>query len=245
LKTVCTHCGKWFKVSDKALGKRARCRQCGKPFLVKAEAVEDIHMEAVDAPPSMGSMSQLSAVMDDEFEDDDPLAALAGAASDVNVEHNTEAHQHARERESFSTRREAGDILPTPTSAVTACVLSITGSVFGLWATVTAVAIFAKKYFAIDFWLWSAIGGAVLCGLLCIIGIALATGALNRARRSRGAIGGKGVAHAGMLVGWAGIILCIAGGVFLMLWLNARGGVKKVITSPPAVISAPADSWSR
>ena len=99
LKTTCPHCGKYFEVSDKTLGKQARCKSCTKAFVIQADAVEEIPMKEV----------RTHAEADQGVEDRDPLAALANAATDSTTEHIAGVREHAIEHGSSLTRKETGE----------------------------------------------------------------------------------------------------------------------------------------
>ena len=194
LKTVCTHCNKWFQVNDRALGKRAKCKACGGVFVVRPETMDEVAMKEVAPPPSMGSTTGMRPVRkaNTPTVKNDPLDALANAANNSQHDHADHNQRRARERESFHSLKEHGEMGKLAPGAQASMVLGIVGVV---------------------------LAPAVIGAVFAIFAITFGNGARKRIRRSRGVLDGKGAATAGMIMGWCallilGIIACI---VLIML----------------------------
>ena len=198
MNTACSHCGKHFQVSERALGKRAKCKGCGQVFVVRPEAVDEVHLEEIDTPPPMGSTSGMRAVTPAPSQpaSDDPLAALADAADSTSHDHADEIQEHARAHGSYLTRREHGEHGEPAPGAVLSMVMGIVGLVLM----------------------------PVLIGAVCsVLAVVYGNGARKRIRRSRGVLEGRGQATAGIIMGWAGLALLGIGAAIVLILLIRNG----------------------
>lgn len=217
MKTVCTHCHKWFQVHDRALGKRAKCKSCGGVFVVRPEGMDEIPMREVAPPPRMGSTTQMQPAVEPAQGPADPLAALADAADDSQHDHTDYSQQRARERESFLTHREHGEKGRPAPGTFAALVLGIVAMVlvFVTALGLGVVALFGKAVTGLMVGL-SAPG--VVGGLVAVFAILQGNSARRRIRRSRGVLAGRGPATAGMLLGWGAVlVLCLVALVALIV----------------------------
>lgn len=209
MKTVCSHCHKLFQVSERALGKRAQCKACGKVFVVRPEGVDDVPMQEVgpgstvtpDPPRPVASHPGRRA------DADDPLAALAQAADSSQHDYADRVQQHAREHGSYLSKRDHGEHGDTAPGAFASLVMGILGLVFA---------------------------PIVVGGVLSVLAVVYGNGARRRIRRSRGVLEGRGQATAGMLLGWAGLLLLALAGIGVLVWLISRGQVVVKQTTKPA-----------
>ncbi|XAL98088.1 hypothetical protein OT109_10820 [Phycisphaeraceae bacterium D3-23] len=221
MKTVCTHCNKWFQVHDRALGKRAKCKACGGVFVVRPEAIDEIPMQEV-APPKMGSTTRMQPAKKRETVppvDSDPLAALASAADNSQHDHADHSQRLARERESFLSLREHGEKGRPAPGTTLSLILGIVAIVFALGTSVNVIvlAVLGKAPLAA---IIGACGAAAVGGGFAIFAIIYGNGARKRIRRSRGVLDGKGTATTGMMMGWGallifGILACV--GLILLI----------------------------
>ncbi|MEM9415957.1 MAG: hypothetical protein AAGA29_10855 [Planctomycetota bacterium] len=222
MKTVCTHCNKWFQVHDRALGKRAKCKACGGVFVVRPEAVEDVPMQEV-APPTLGSTDRIHAARqrspEPEPEADDPLAALADAADSSLHEHADYNQRLARERESFLSLREHGEKGRLAPGTIPALVLGIIAAVIALATAINALVLILINKAPMPMIVGLCAAG-VLGGGFAIFAIVQGNSARRRIRRSRDVLSGKGMATLGMMLGWIallifGIVACV--GVIILI----------------------------
>lgn len=224
-------------VSDRALGKRAKCKACGEVFVVRPEAIDDIPMQEV-APPKMGSTARIMPAKPREIEPQpprelDPLAALASAADTSQHDHADHSQRAARERESYLSRREHGEKGRPAPGAGLAMVLGIIALVFAAAATVTTIVLAAmgKAPMPAIVGLCSA---AALGAGLALFAIINGNGARKRIRRSRGVLDGKGTATAGMMMGWGALLIFgILAAVGLVILINTG----PVITQTKTIVN--------
>lgn len=225
LNTACSHCGKHFKVSDRALGKRAKCKSCGEVFVVRPEAVDDVQLEDADAPPAMGSTTRLRPVVEDPIAPaDDPLAALASAADSSIHEHADEVQEHARAHGSYLTRREHGEHSGQAPGTTASMVLGIVSAAMVLISTGTlgVLALMGKAVAAV---IAGCSAPALVGGLVALFAIIQGNGARRRIRRSRGVLEGRGKASAGILMGWGALLLLAIAAVVALVILIKHGPV--------------------
>jgi len=225
LNTACSHCGKHFQVSDRALGKRAKCKSCGEVFVVRPEAVDDVHLEDADAPPAMGSASGLRPIQHDKpAPADDPLAALASAADSSIHEHADEIQEHARAHGSYLTRREHGEHGRVAPGAAASMILGIVSAAVVLLSTATLgiLALVGKAVAAV---IAGCSAPALVGGLIALFAIIQGNSARKRIRRSRGVLEGRGKATTGILLGWAALLLLAIAAVVALVILIKHGPI--------------------
>ena len=226
MNTVCTHCHKWFEVSDKALGKNARCRSCGKVFVIAPASVTDADAALVDVnPPGGGSTAQLSAVRGDEVADRDPLDALADAAEQSGYEKMAAVTDHARDLGSSASRRARGEVRGSATGAVASVVCGSIG-LFLAVVLMVLVILTATKVMPLNAGIIAGLlSGMLVTAVLCLIAVAQGGGALRRIRRAKGTLQGSSQATAGVILGWVGVALVLAAGVTFVIVISKSGGV--------------------
>jgi len=227
LNTVCTHCHKWFEVSDKALGKNARCRSCGKVFVITPAPVADEDSAMVDVHQPGGSTARLSAVRGDEVADleHDPLAALADAAEQSGYEKVSAVTEHAREHGSFVSRRARGEVRGTASGAVASVVCGSIGVFLAVVLLVLAI-LAATKVMPLNAGIIAGLFfGSLVTAVVCLVAVVQGGGARRRIRRAKGTLQGVGQANAGIAMGWIGLAIVLAAGITLIIIISKSGGI--------------------
>lgn len=209
MKTVCSHCNKLFQVPERALGKRAQCKACGQVFVVRPEGVDDVPMQEVGEGAMVTPDPPRPVVSRPSRpqDSDDPLAALAQAADSSQHDYADQVQQHARDHGSYLSKRDQGEHGDTAPGAVAALVMGILGVV---------------------------LAPIVIGGVFSVLAVVYGNGARRRIRRSRGVLEGRGQATAGMLLGWAGLLLLALAGIGVLIWLISKGQVVVKQTTKPA-----------
>lgn len=230
MNTVCTHCHKWFEVSDKALGKNARCRACGKVFVISPAAVEGNDAALVDVHPPGGSTAQFAAVRRDEIarasdEPIDPLDALADAAEQSGYERVAAVTEHAREHGSSTSRRARGEVRGTASGAVASVVCSSIGVFLAVVLLVLAI-LAGVKVLPLNAGLIAGLFiGFLVSAVVCLVGVVQGGSARKRIRRAKGTLQGAGQATAGITLGWIGLAILLAAGITLVIIISKSGGI--------------------
>lgn len=222
--TACNHCGSRYQLPDKMLGRQARCKACGKPFLI-ADAGGD--EDEVRPPRPGGSTAELHPVSRREADAaDDPLDALASAAADDPPPMHAPRPRAAPDRD--EDERYAR---PAPTrkarGALAALSLGIIGCVLGVAALVCAIITMVQSS---DQDLLVVLGSiaialTVISTLLAMLAVVNGTSAARKIRRARHPLAGRGQASAGTILGGVTLVIMLGLVVAGSAWLVNRGGI--------------------
>lgn len=238
LRTSCSHCGTQFKVPDKTLGKQARCKSCGKMFVIAPVGVEEQGpLEEVKPPSQHGSTAQMQAVAQEEAVSDDPLDALAGAAiesgSHMRPVHRS-AHPHTSHQgqpahpqgqpgpeQGFVPRhRKAKGATFSMSLGIAGVCLALLGCLFGLITMLVS----GNENFLVTFGLIT-IGLEIIAGAMGMMALVNASSASRSIRRARHPLGGRGHATTGTITGWITVGLILITVLIGAIWISVRGGI--------------------
>gem|GEM_PF-2126371 len=251
LQVSCTHCQSHYTLAEAMLGKKARCKSCGKVFtIIPSSATRPIDSDEVYVPRSNGSTARLRPVSTHEVtEFDDPMDALADAAFDSGSQHQptrrpipdrTNAHTEASPR---TSRRMANGAAASMGIGITALGLAVVGGVLCIFATLNG-----KDDDLVAMLGGISVGLSILAAILSMIAIFNATSATRNIRKARHPIGGRAQAKAGTITSLITLLLVLITLVGGGIWIWKRGGIVfhqtvgpdgKPITSP-AKTSPPA-----
>ncbi|MEM1356274.1 MAG: MJ0042-type zinc finger domain-containing protein [Planctomycetota bacterium] len=222
MKTVCSHCNKWFEVSDKALGKNARCRSCGKVFVIAPAPLEHDDppppRQRQDAPPAPPPRRE-------PVQSDDPLEALADAAEQSGYERMAEVSEHAREHGSSVSRRARGEVGGMAKGAVPSVIFGSIGVAIALVVLILAILVGADIIPLNAVSIILLFGGLCIASIVCLVGIVQGGTTRKRIRRAKGTLDGKGAATTGIALGWSALALALAAGTTLLIIITRTGGI--------------------
>lgn len=238
MRTSCSHCGTHFKVPDKTLGKQARCKSCGKMFVITpaGEEVELPTQEEVRPPTRRSSPPPSRAVNKQQAhdDDDDPLGALADAAVESGSHmHPVHGHSHGPPPPPRHPNRDAGyddDDHGKPRrkakGAGLAMGLGITAGVLGLTGMVLLIItmVIGSTNVIVSLGVASLLL-MVITAMLGMLAVVNGSGASRAIRRARHPLAGKGNATTGTITGWLSLGLVVVALVIGGIWLSARGGI--------------------
>lgn len=237
MRTSCTHCGTHFNVPDKTLGKSAKCKSCGKMFVITPVGGESrVDMEEVPKMQRRASdrPKKLAAPPPPEPESDDPLDALADAAYESSS-HMRPTHPAGHGPASSSRYADGGydedggyGRKRMAKGANLSMGMGIAGLLFALGGgLLSLLAMFLGAAQTVMIVLGSL--GIALLAIAAVMGmmaVAHGTSAGRKIRRARHPLGGRGQASTGTGLGWVtlGLVLitAIGGGI----WLINRGGIQ-------------------
>lgn len=249
MRTSCTHCGTHFKVPDKTLGKQARCKSCGKMFVITPVAGEaDVDLEEVGQPAARPAVpppagrdrrarpDRRSPQPAPREEPDDPLDALADAAAESGshsqpVHHSPRAGHapRSRQRDDDPDDRDRGGRHRMAKGAKLSMTLGIAALVVGVLGSVCGVVAMFKKGEQSTFIALALTSGGLLLvtGLLGMLAVVNGSGASKHIRHARHPLAGRSEASTGVITGWIAMGIVLAGIVTGGIWLsNNRDAVK-------------------
>lgn len=232
MRTSCTYCGTQFDVPDKTLGKQARCKSCGKMFVIApVSKVEDVPMREVKARHDRRASDAKRGAASQSIASDDPLDALADAA--------TESGSHMQPAPSYSRsspsgrgsqgsrgrmdddddrggrRRMARGAKLAMSLGITSTVLSVGGGVCAIIGMANA----KDQNLLVTLGL-IAIGLLVVAAALGMMAVTNGTSAGRQIRHARHPLGGRSEASTGMLMGWISLALVLIFAVVGAIWLS-------------------------
>lgn len=223
MNTVCPHCHKWFEVSDKALGKNAKCRSCAKMFVIAPASVERDDTALLDLPQPGGSTAHLAAVRQDEV--DDPLSALADAAEASGYERMAAVTEHAREHGSSSSRRQRGEMrgqASGATASVACGGIGLALAIAMLVLVILAATGTVPKNVGLIMGLFL---GGLVTAVVSLVAVVQGGGARKRIRRAKGTLQGASQATTGIFLGWAALAIVLAAGITLLVNISRSGPI--------------------
>lgn len=228
MRTSCTHCGTQFKVPDKTLGKQAKCKSCGKMFVITPAAKpETVPMQEVQPKRDRRAGDRKPPPPAPEApapESDDPLDALADAAIESGaylapVHHGWSNHRSGGARDEYNDRygprRMAKGAKAAMALGITAGALALIGAALGAVAMVQA----DNQQLLVT--LGSiGIGVVALAAVLGMLAVVNGTTAGKQIRHARHPIGGRSEASTGTLMGWIALGLVFLAIVVGVIWLS-------------------------
>ncbi|MFN3167704.1 MAG: PLDc N-terminal domain-containing protein [Phycisphaeraceae bacterium] len=231
MRTSCTHCGTHFKVPDKTLGKQAKCKACGKMFVITpAGEGQDVPMQEVEPkrPPASRPGKPPRPAAPPPAAPADPLGALADAAvesgSHLRPVHGVPAS--SRHHHDTGYDEAPGSRVRKAKGAGLSMGLGIAAGVLGFIGLVLAL----LTMFAVGEGLVAGLGVVALIilavtALLAMMAVVNGATAKKHIRRARHPLAGRGNASTGVILGWLSLglvlIAIVAGGI----WLANRGGI--------------------
>lgn len=221
--TACSHCGTRYKLPDKMLGRGAKCKACGKNFLI-APAAGDTSADDVTPPERNGSTAQLNPVRNDETFDD-PLDALASAANDdLPPPRSTRQSSHAspyEDDERFVRRRKAKGASLAMGTGIASAVFTVAAIICGIITMTSGDNQDLLKVMGIVTILLLGIGT-----VLSMIAVVNGTSATRSIHRARHPISGSGHASTGTITGGIAMLLLLGLVIAGSIWLINRGGLQ-------------------
>ena len=230
MRTCCTHCGTHFNVPDKTLGKQAKCKTCGKMFVITpAPQPEKVPMQEVEPEPEPRPQAPVPQppAQTPAPPSEDPLDALADAAIESGaylapVRHGSSNHRpasggHGQDdyNDRYGPRRMAKGAKAAMGMGITAGALALIGVALGVIAIVQAD----------DQQLLVTLGGigmgvVALAAVLAMLAVVNGTTASKQIRQARHPIGGRSEASTGTLMGWIALGLVFVAIVVGVIWLS-------------------------
>lgn len=242
MRTSCTHCGTHFKVPDKTLGKQAKCKSCGKMFVITPVGEEaDVPMQPVDDRPERPAAPRPSPPQRPaapaprqpepagQPDPDDPLGALADAAVESGshlrpvhgVPSASRAHHHdaGYDEDPGPRVRQAKGATLSMALGITAGCLAFVGLILGL------VAMFAVGQNLMIILGVVALLMLAITALLAMMAVVNGATAKKHIRRARHPLAGRSTATTGVILGWVSLGLVFIAFVIGGIWLASRGGI--------------------
>ncbi len=259
MRTSCTLCGTQFDVPEKTLGKQAKCKSCGKMFVIAPVLkAEEVPMREVKARQDRRATDLKPVSRREQSEPDDPLDALADAATESGSQMQP-VQSHSRSSSGRGSQGSRGRIEDDDdrggrrrfargaklamTLGITATAMSVGGGVCAIIGMVNA-----KDQSLLITLSMIAVGLLVIAAVLGMMAVTNGTSAGRQIRQARHPLGGRSEASTGMLMGWISLALVLIFTVVGAIWLSNNPDaltIKEEInaapkTGPKAPVTAPA-----